>query len=101
MRYIAENVSRDTFVNIMEQYRPTAHVGKPRRRTRRKDAEGRGVGDEGEEEGGGEKDGAGDVRYAEINRAVSADEVSAVRKAAEAVGLWRFCDPPRHDGFAI
>ena len=42
-----------------------------------------------------------DVRYAEINRPVTAAEVSAVRKAAEAVGLWRFCDPPKHDGFAI
>ncbi|KAI1736576.1 hypothetical protein F4680DRAFT_431881 [Xylaria scruposa] len=92
VRFIAENVSRDTFVNIMEQYRPDAHVGKPtRRRAKRKD--------DGAEEVG--EDAGGDVRYAEINRAVTSDEVSAVRKAAEAVGLWRFCDPPRHDGFAI
>ncbi|KAI0866482.1 hypothetical protein F4860DRAFT_457494 [Xylaria cubensis] len=92
VKFIAENVSRDTFVNIMEQYRPDAHVGKPtRRRARRKD--------DGAEEA--EEDARGDVRYAEINRAVTTDEVSAVRKAAEAVGLWRFCDPPGHDGFAI
>ncbi|KAI8951042.1 hypothetical protein F4801DRAFT_306228 [Xylaria longipes] len=89
VRFIAENVSRDTFVNIMEQYRPDAHVGKPTRRRAKKKDDGT---DEGAES---------DVRYAEINRAVTADEVSAVRKAAEAVGLWRFCDPPRHDGFAI
>lgn len=97
MRFIAEHVSRDTFVNIMEQYRPDAHVGKPRRGAGRKWNEG------GDVEGGGkggEKE-EGDARYAELNRAVTADEVSAVRRAAEAVGLWRFCDPPRHDGFAI
>lgn len=94
VRFIAEEVSRDTFVNVMEQYRPDAHVGKPRRRDARRRDEG-GAGEDGEK--GEEKD----VRYAEINRPVTADEVSAVRKAAEAVGLWRFCDPPKHDGFAI
>lgn len=46
----------------------------------------------------GDKD---DVRYAEINRAVSNEEIGRVRKAAEAAGLWRFCDPPGHDGFNI
>ncbi|KAI0459688.1 hypothetical protein F5B21DRAFT_251929 [Xylaria acuta] len=90
VRFIADDVSRDTFVNIMEQYRPDAHVGKPPKRKRKGEGEG--------EESAGD---GGDVRYAEINRAVTSDEVSAVRKAAEAVGLWRFCDPPRHDGFAI
>ncbi|KAI1192664.1 hypothetical protein F5X97DRAFT_329399 [Nemania serpens] len=88
MRFVAESVSRDTFVNIMEQYRPDAHVRKPRRGPRRKGG--------GDVEGGREEESARDVRYAEINRAVT-----AVRKAAEAVGLWRFCDPPRHDSFAI
>ncbi|RYP61562.1 hypothetical protein DL771_010083 [Monosporascus sp. 5C6A] len=89
MRFLAEDVSRDTFVNIMEQYRPDAHVGKPKRR------------------GGAKKDGdseveeVGDVRYADINRPVTREEISVVRKAAEAVGLWRFCDPPKHEGFAI
>ncbi|KAI8630577.1 pyruvate formate lyase activating enzyme [Xylariaceae sp. FL1651] len=98
VRFIAEQVSRDTFVNIMEQYRPDAHVGKPKKRR----ARGKGADADADEEGEGEgRPDAGDVRYAEINRAVTADEVSAVRKAAEAVGLWRFCDPPRHDGFAI
>ncbi|KAI1099886.1 hypothetical protein F4804DRAFT_320447 [Jackrogersella minutella] len=86
MKFLAENVSRDIFVNIMEQYRPDAHVGKPKKRVKKENSE-----QEGQEE----------VRYAEINRPVTKDEVSAVRKAAEAVGLWRFCDPPRHDGFAL
>ncbi|KAI1763759.1 hypothetical protein GGR53DRAFT_467037 [Hypoxylon sp. FL1150] len=86
MKFLAENISRDIFVNIMEQYRPAAHVGKPKRRTKKEVSE-----QEDREE----------VRYADINRPVSKDEISVVRKAAEAVGLWRFCDPPRHDGFAI
>ncbi|KAK2010882.1 radical SAM superfamily protein [Colletotrichum eremochloae] len=84
MQFLAEEVSKDCFVNIMEQYRPDAHVGKARKRTK-----------DGTEYRGDE------VRYNEINRAISGDEVSSVRRAAEAAGLWRFCDPPRHDGFNI
>lgn len=72
MKFLAENVSRDIFVNIMEQYRPDAHVGKPKKRAK-KDS----TGQEGQEE----------VRYADINRPVTKEEVSVVRKAAEAVGL--------------
>jgi putative pyruvate formate lyase activating enzyme len=36
MKWMADNLSRDVFVNIMEQYHPDAHVGKPKqpRRTR-------------------------------------------------------------------
>lgn len=83
MIWLAENVSRDVFVNIMEQYRPDAHVGKPNTRTKLV------------EPGGVVK------RYAEINRPTNKDEVSAVRTAAEKAGLWRFCDPPRHDGFNL
>ncbi|KAI8261882.1 hypothetical protein K4K58_000997 [Colletotrichum sp. SAR11_239] len=87
MEFLAKEVSRDCFVNIMEQYHPDAHVGKARRRPKAGAAS---------TESGGEE-----VRYSEINRAVSDDEISSVRKAAEAAGLWRFCDPPRHDGFNI
>ncbi|OHF02205.1 radical SAM superfamily protein [Colletotrichum orchidophilum] len=84
MQFLAEEVSRDCFVNIMEQYHPDAHVGKSKRRTKASlDTQ------------------DDEVRYSEINRAVSDDEVSSVRKAAESAGLWRFCDPPRHDGFNI
>jgi putative pyruvate formate lyase activating enzyme len=78
MRFLASEVSKDCFVNIMEQYRPDAYVGRTKRGS---------AGDE--------------KRYADINRAVSNEEISTVRKAAEAAGLWRFCDPPKHDGFNL
>lgn len=86
MRFLAEEVSKDCFVNIMEQYHPDAHVGKPKRRTK-KGSETEEITDE--------------VRYADINRAVTQEEISTVRKAAEKAGLWRFCDPPKHDGFNL
>ena len=79
MKFLASKVSRDCFVNIMEQYHPDAHVGK----------KGRG------------KENAEKVRYAELNRAITDDEISVVRKSALDAGLWRFNDPPKHDGFAI
>lgn len=83
MKFLANEVSQDCFVNIMEQYHPDAHVGKKKR--------------------GKSKDGSvtEEVRYAEINRAVTDKEVSSIRKAAIDAGLWRFNDPPEHDGFAI
>ena len=90
MKWIAENVSRDVYVNIMEQYHPDAHVGKPKR-PRRSSTPESGKGLELEES----------IRYEEINRPVKMDEVSNVRQAAEKAGLWRFCDPPRHDGFSL
>ena len=80
MKFLADDLSKDCFVNIMEQYHPDAHVGKKRR----------GKGAENSE-----------PRYSEINRAVSKEEVSSIRLAAEQAGLWRFDDPPEHDGFAI
>jgi putative pyruvate formate lyase activating enzyme len=83
MKWMASNVSRDIFVNIMEQYHPDAHVGKPKR-IKAVDAED-----------------AATVRYDDINRYVTQKEISAVRLAAEKAGIWRFCDPPRHDGFNI
>ncbi|KAL6851357.1 hypothetical protein ACO1O0_008485 [Amphichorda felina] len=86
MRFLAREVSADCFVNIMEQYHPDAHVGKKRRGKKAKD------GKESEHE---------EVRYAEINRAVTGSEVSSVRKAAMDAGLWRFEEPPGHEGFAI
>ncbi|EFX03681.1 pyruvate formate lyase activating [Grosmannia clavigera kw1407] len=89
MQWLAEELSRDVFVNIMEQYHPDAYVGKPKRA--------------GKSQGGNADDdeGSSKVRYADINRAVTDKEVSAVRKAAEKAGLWRFCDPPRHYGFNL
>lgn len=81
MKFLASNVSKDCFVNIMEQYHPDAHVGKKKR---------------GKSGGGSEE-----VRYADLNRPITDDELSTVRKAALDAGLWRFNEAPRHDGFAI
>lgn len=83
MKWLAANISKDLFVNIMEQYHPRAHVGK-KKPTRAV-----------------EPGGASSIRYEDINRPVNKDEMSTVRLAAEKAGLWRFCDPPRHDGFNI
>ncbi|EHK20838.1 uncharacterized protein TRIVIDRAFT_50503 [Trichoderma virens Gv29-8] len=96
MKFLASEVSTDCFVNIMEQYHPDAHVGKKRRRRR--------VSSVAEEEPRRRNEPAeedGEVRYSDINRAVTSEEVSLVREAAVRAGLWRFCDPPKHDGFAI
>jgi putative pyruvate formate lyase activating enzyme len=85
VRWLAENVSKDLFLHIMEQYRPAANVGKPRRAGATP-----GSGKEGEE-----------VRYADINRPVTDDEVSSVKKAAREAGLWRFVEASEHGGFNI
>ena len=70
MEYLAKEVSPDTFVSLLSQYRPTANVGK-RDKTRT-----------------GER-----VRYAEIDRAVLLDEeVEFVRRKGIEAGLWRFDD---------
>ncbi|OOQ88028.1 putative pyruvate formate lyase activating enzyme [Penicillium brasilianum] len=81
MRWLAENVSRDLYVHIMEQYHPDAHVGKKRRVTRRVRL--------GDEEGAAAKE---EVRYSDINRAIRDDELSTVKDAAVQAGLWRFCE---------
>lgn len=82
MRWLAENVSRDLYIHIMEQYHPDAHVGKKRRVTRRVKF-GEGKSEETKEE----------TRYAEINRAVRDEELGSVKDAAVKAGLWRFCEP--------
>jgi putative pyruvate formate lyase activating enzyme len=61
-KWLAEEVSSDTYVNIMDQYRPEYSVL---------------------EEGSARK-------YASIARRPSAQELTAARKAARAAGLWRF-----------
>ncbi|OAA68382.1 hypothetical protein SPI_00577 [Niveomyces insectorum RCEF 264] len=94
MRWLASEVSRDVFVHIMEQYHPDAHVGKPKRKRTASSATGNGG-------NGGDGNEGGDVRYADINRAIMDKEFSAVRTAAEQAGLWRFCDPPKHGGFHL
>ncbi|KAK3110597.1 hypothetical protein LTR53_014948 [Teratosphaeriaceae sp. CCFEE 6253] len=100
VRWLAENVSRDLYVHVMEQYHPRAHVGKERRRT----ALGRRErGREAVEAGaiGGGRELFEQLRYAEINRPVKMEEVESVKKAAQQAGLWRLLDVAEHGGFNI
>ena len=89
VRWLADNVSKDLYVHVMEQYHPRAHVGKGRRTTsgRAKDV------------AEGIVEAKKQLRYEEINRPVSLAEVDSVRKAAEQAGLWRFVDAAEHGGF--
>ncbi|KAF2741697.1 putative pyruvate formate lyase activating enzyme [Sporormia fimetaria CBS 119925] len=93
VQWLAENVSKDLMIHIMEQYFPRAHVGKPKRSGSGKVVEPGGV-DASEET-------KANVRYEDINRPVDLKEVSAVRAAAEKAGLWRFIEAARHGGFNI
>lgn len=86
MRWLAQNVSKDMYVHIMEQYFPRAHVGKP---SRSRSSLSGNMGTGSTEVSGLEKS---KVRYQDLNRAVKDEEVSSVRKAAEEAGLWRFCE---------
>ena len=65
LRWLAQSLSADTYVNLMGQYRPANRVG-----TRGSDGSAR--------------------QYAEIDRPVTADEMSAAYEAARHAGLWRF-----------
>ncbi|KAF2845493.1 hypothetical protein T440DRAFT_407943 [Plenodomus tracheiphilus IPT5] len=92
VRWLANNVSKDMMVHIMEQYFPRAHVGKERRGQRGGAATDRDpVSSEPRRE----------VRYADINRPVELSEVAEVKQAAEEAGLWRFVEVARHGGFNI
>jgi len=62
--WLAREVSPDTYVNIMTQYRPEHLVGRT--------------------EAGGK------VRYESINRRPSREEIEAAYEAARRAGLWRF-----------
>lgn len=62
--WLARDVSPDTFVNIMGQYRPENDVG--------------------------ERGGSGEIRFAEINRMPTGDEMSTAYRMAREAGLWRF-----------
>lgn len=79
VRWLAENVSKDLYIHIMEQYHPDAHVGKRRRG----------------------KTGGQEIRYAEINRAINDNELDAVKNAARDAGLWRLCEPAEHASFYV
>jgi putative pyruvate formate lyase activating enzyme len=67
-RWLAQEISPDTFVNILGQYRPSFRVGERLR--------------------------DGTRRYAEIDRRPSQAELEAAYAAARQAGLWRF-DGPR------
>ena len=104
MRWLGGHISTDIFINIMEQYRPDAHVGKPSRASRLSSSLDSLQVPLTNEPGNGPGDGplsTRSARYSEINRAVTVSEISSVRKAAEDVGIWRFCDPVRHEGFNL
>lgn len=83
VKWLANQISKDVFVNIMEQYHPDAHVGKKKRSSPRKDIS--------QEE----------VRYADIDRVATNGEVSAIMKAARDAGLWRFAEAAKHGGFNL
>ncbi|KAF2814711.1 uncharacterized protein BDZ99DRAFT_408058 [Mytilinidion resinicola] len=94
VKWLAENVSKDVMLHIMEQYFPRAHVGKMKR-----GGKGSRVVEPGDVQAPAEDEGK--VRYEDINRPVSLDEVAGVRKAAEDAGLWRFVEAAKHGGFNI
>lgn len=99
MHWMGSNLSRDTFVNIMEQYHPDAHVGKSRRASRSSEGSPSNV-----VEPGGERSVESrpeSRRYEDINRSITAIEISSIRKAAEHAGLWRFVEHARHEGFNL
>ncbi|KAF2838917.1 hypothetical protein M501DRAFT_1004756, partial [Patellaria atrata CBS 101060] len=95
VKWLAENVSKDIMVHIMEQYFPRAHVGKKASRSRNVDTV---VDPGGVEASKKEKE---KVKYEDINRAVTMGEVSSVREAAAKAGLWRFVEAAEHGGFNI
>lgn len=100
MQWLSDNISRDIFVNIMEQYHPDAHVGKPSRSSRTSSRPGS-LEEVLTNEHGGATSSTTSARYGDINRTVTGQEISSVRNAAENAGIWRFCDPVRHDGFNL
>lgn len=109
MKWLASNVSKDLYVHIMEQYHPDAHVGKKRRKTRKAEGQSNTI----TEPGGIEKDlksvnesqttddSETEVRYADINRAVTDEEMGSVKKAAKDAGLWRFVEVSEQPGFHL
>jgi putative pyruvate formate lyase activating enzyme len=87
VKWLAENVSRDLYIHIMEQYHPRANVGKPKRKVK---------------QGGASSWKQGDqetVRYQDINRPINDKELSSIQEAAKKAGLWRFVEAAEHGGF--
>lgn len=84
VKWLSDAISKDTFLHIMEQYHPDAHVGREKRAGSSRS-----------------KGGETEVRYADINRAVTDEEVSLVSRAARDAGLWRFAEAAKHGGWNI
>jgi len=63
-RWLAREISPDTYVNVMAQYHPDHRVGEVRA--------------------------LGESPFADIDRRPSGDELAGARGAARAAGLWRF-----------
>jgi putative pyruvate formate lyase activating enzyme len=95
VKWLAENVSKDTMVHIMEQYFPRAYVGKARRGAKNE----MDVVEPGSVPASAKT--KAKVKYEEINRPVHLSEVASVKKAAEEAGLWRFVEVAKHGGFNI
>jgi putative pyruvate formate lyase activating enzyme len=89
VKWLAENVSRDLYIHIMEQYHPRASVGKPKRASRK---------DDGMATSGQTSD-RETVRYQDINRPITDKELLSVKQAAKKAGLWRFVEAAEHGGF--
>jgi putative pyruvate formate lyase activating enzyme len=68
LEWLARELSTDTYVNLMAQYRPEYRVGQTGR-------------------GGG-------VRFPEIDRRPSSGELRSAHAAARRAGLWRFAERP-------
>ncbi|CZT18539.1 uncharacterized protein RCC_04384 [Ramularia collo-cygni] len=85
MRWLAENVSKHLYVHVMEQYHPRAHVGKPRRTSGRAQDLASQTVKPGSLPAGSEA--KTEVRYEDINRVVSLEEVETVKKVATRCGL--------------
>ncbi|PNY28922.1 hypothetical protein TCAP_01153 [Tolypocladium capitatum] len=80
MRFLASELSTDYFVDVMEQYRPGAHVGNEKR--------GRSSGRPDDEAG------------TPTSTAMLAERKSLDPQGCRG-GIWSFKEPPQHDGFAI
>jgi putative pyruvate formate lyase activating enzyme len=63
-QWLAEEISADTYVNVMGQYRPTYQVGESKR--------------------------DGTLKYSDIQRTSFPDEIKQACTAARQAGLWRF-----------
>ncbi|KAF1821563.1 putative pyruvate formate lyase activating enzyme [Dissoconium aciculare CBS 342.82] len=96
VEWLAQNVSRDLYIHIMEQYFPRAHVGKSRRIGRTETQK-----ILNSDKSTSEEDVAEHIRYADINRAVKPQEVESVTAFARSAGLWRLVEAAEHGGFNI